>query len=78
MPWYLFLWDAGTEEHLAEHGVTPDEFEDVVCNPDSTGESHSTGRSIAFGCTSTGKDIICVYEMVDADTVLPITAYEVD
>jgi hypothetical protein len=26
MPWYLFLWDTATEEHLAEHEITPDEL----------------------------------------------------
>ena len=77
MPWYLFLWDPETEDHLAEHGVTPDEFEEVVCDPDSTGESHSTGRPIAFGYTSTGKYLACLYEQVDPGTILPVTAYEV-
>ena len=54
MPWYLFQWDPETEEHLAEHGVTSEEFEEVVCNPDAVGESRSTGRPIAFGYTCTG------------------------
>ena len=77
MPWYLFQWDSETEGHLAEHGVTPEEFEEVVCNPDAVGESRSTGRPIAFGYTSTGRYIACVYEMLDPDTVLPVTAYQV-
>jgi uncharacterized DUF497 family protein len=77
MPWYLFLWDPETEAHLAEHGVTPDEFEEVVCNPDSIGESRSTGRPIAFGYTGGGKYLACVYELVEGDTILPVTAYEV-
>lgn len=78
MPWYLFLWDAETEEHLAQHGVAPAEFEEVVCNPDSIGESRSTGRPIAFGYTSGGKYLACVYELADQDTVLPLTAYEIE
>jgi hypothetical protein len=78
MPWYLFLWDPETEAHLAQHGVTPDEFEEVVCNPDSIGESRSTGRPIAFGYTSTGKYLACVYELADPDTVVPFTAYELE
>jgi uncharacterized DUF497 family protein len=78
MPWYLFLWDPETEVHLAEHGITSQEFEEVVCNPDAVGESRATGRPIAFGYTSTGKYIACLYELVDADTVLPVTAYEID
>ena len=74
----MFLWDPETEEHLAQHGVTPEEFEEIVCNPDSVGESRSTGRPIAFGATSTGKYLACVYELVDQDTILPVTAYEVE
>ncbi len=77
MPWYLFLWDPEIVEHLLEHGVSQDEFEEVVCNPDSVGESRSTGRPLAFGPTSTGKYLACVYELVNADTILPVTAYEV-
>ena len=74
MPWYLFLWDPETEDHLAQHAVTPDEFEAVVCNPDSVGESRSTGRPIAFGYTSTGKYLACVYELADADTGAPVSS----
>jgi hypothetical protein len=55
MPFYLFVWDDDNEEHLAEHGVTPEEFAEVVCNPDRTEKSQSSGRPMAFGPTSTGK-----------------------
>lgn len=78
MPWYLFLWDPETEEHVAQHGITRDEFEEVVCNPDSVGESRSSGRPIAFGYTSSGRYLACLYDMADADTVLPVTAYELE
>ena len=77
MPWHLFLWDPETEEHLGEQGVTPEEFEEVVSNPDAVGESKSTGRPIAFGYRSTGKYLACVNGLVDPDTVLAVTAYEV-
>jgi uncharacterized DUF497 family protein len=76
MPWYVFVWDGENEEHLAEHGVTPEEFAEVVCNPDHVETSQSSGRPIAFGPTSTGKYLACVYEQFDETTVYPITAYE--
>ena len=76
MPFYLFLWSPEIEAHLEEHGVTPDEFEEVVCNPDRTETSRQSGRPIAFGETSTGKYLCCVYEFLDDTTVLPVTAYE--
>ncbi len=63
---------------MAEHGVTPDEFEEVVCDPDEVDQSRSSERSIAFGEASTGKYLACVYELIDEATVLPVTAYEVE
>jgi uncharacterized DUF497 family protein len=77
MPFYLFIWNDRIEDHLASHGVTPDEFEEVVCDPDELDRSRSSGRAIAFGETSTGKYLACVYELLDDTTVLPVTAYEV-
>ncbi len=77
MPYYFFIWDDDNERHIGEHGVTMDEFEEVVSDPDSAGESRATGRPIAFGYTSTGKYLACVYDVDDESTVYPITAYEV-
>jgi len=39
--------------------------------------SQSSGRSVAFGDTSAGWHLMVVYEAIDADTVYPVTAYEV-
>ena len=77
MPYYLFLWNDVIVEHLSEHGVSQDEFEAVVCDPESVDTSRSSGRQIAFGEID-GRFLACVYEMIDDSTVLPITAYEVD
>jgi uncharacterized DUF497 family protein len=78
VPVYLFIWNDQIEEHLAEHGVSLDEFEEVVCDPDEVDKSRSSGREIAFGETSSGKYLACVYEFLDETTVLPVTAYEVE
>jgi uncharacterized DUF497 family protein len=32
MPYYFFIWDEDNERHIREHGVTMDEFEEVVCD----------------------------------------------
>jgi uncharacterized DUF497 family protein len=77
MPFYFFLWNETNEEHLGEHGVTSDEFEAVVCDPESEDHSRSSARIVAFGEIH-GKFLACVYEMLDDDTVLPVTAYEVE
>ena len=76
MPYFLFVWNDEIEEHLAEQGVSPDEFEAVVCNPDSVDKSRTSGREIAFGEVD-GRFLACVCEMLDRSTVLPVTAYEV-
>jgi site-specific DNA recombinase len=69
MPFFLFQWDGENEAHLAEHGVTRDEFAEVVCDPDHVETSRTSGRPIAFGYTSTGKYLACVYELLDETTV---------
>lgn len=76
MPFYLFVWNDENEEHLAEHGVSIEEFVEVVCNPDRIETSRSSGRPIAFGYTSTGKYLACVYEELDDVTLFAITAFE--
>ena len=78
MPWYEFIWDDENGDHLAQNGVAADEFVEIVCNPGKVETSRSTGRPIAFGRTTSGKYIACVYEMIGEFTVYPITACELD
>jgi uncharacterized DUF497 family protein len=82
MKFSSILWDRdddpnGNVKHIAKHGLTKDEVEDVFQNPTGTDTSRSSGRPVIFGDTCTGRHLIVVYEEVDADTVYPITAYEV-
>lgn len=57
------IWDLeddpeGNVQHLAEHGITVEEAEEVLHDPRSrTGRSRRTGRPQVFGSTSTGKFI---------------------
>lgn len=76
MPFYLYLWDGENDRHIAGHGITQEEFEEVVGSPDEITESRSSGRPAALGQTATGRYLICIYEMIDDVTVYPITAYE--
>lgn len=77
MPYYRFLWNDENIDHLAQHGITPAEFESVVENPEDQDVSWSTGLPVAFGYTDDGRYIIAVYELLDDWTVNPVTAYEV-
>ncbi|GIX00461.1 MAG: hypothetical protein KatS3mg111_3793 [Pirellulaceae bacterium] len=78
MPNVFFVWNDELIEYIGQHGVTPDEFEEVVLDAIYVDESRSSGRPIVFGPTSTGKFLACVFEYLDDDTVIPVTAYEVD
>jgi hypothetical protein len=76
MPYYFFLWTPEIESHLAEHGISPHEFEEVVGNPDFCGISRSSGNPLAIGTTEEGRRLCCIFRLIDADSVEPITAYE--
>ena len=78
MPTYFFVWTDETVDHVAQHGVSPDEFEHIVQDPESNGISKSTGRPFAVGVLEDGREILCVYEFIDDCTIEPITAYELD
>lgn len=82
MPVKAIIWDAdddpnGNVRHCAAHGITKDEVEEVLRNPADVDVSRSTGRPVVFGDTGTGRHVIVVFEWKNADTVYPITAYDV-
>ncbi len=78
MAYFEFIWNDALTEHIAEHDVSPEEFQDIVCNPVSTAKSDSSGLPVAFGYAQDGRYIIAIYELLDEITVLPVTAYEVN
>lgn len=78
MPYYFFAWTPEIVDHLAEHDVTPDEFEEVVSDPDDEDASRSTGNPIAFGSTLEGRYLCCVFKRLGDDMIEPVTAYEVE
>jgi uncharacterized DUF497 family protein len=82
MKFLQVIWDDddqldGNVQHIAEHGLTIEDVEYVLENPTREGISSSTGRPCCFGYTPGGDFIIAVYEQVNAETICPITAYEV-
>jgi len=76
MPYFDFKWTDEIIEHLDEHGISPEDFEDVVSDPDEIGESRMTGRPCCWGETSGGRFLFCVFEKTDEFTVVPVTAFE--
>ena len=77
MPFYFFTWTPDIVDHLAEHDVTPEEFEEIVSRPEDEGRSRSSGNLVAFGSTSTGRYLCCVFKRLDDETIEPVTAYDV-
>jgi len=77
------LWDladdpSGNVVHVAEHGVTQEEVEEVLSNPDCLDRSRTTGRRIAIAETSAGRALLVVFDEIDDTTVYPVTAYEIE
>jgi hypothetical protein len=77
------IWDdepGGNVEHLAEHGITPEEADEVLLNPCiPIVTSRSSGKPCKFGYTSTGKHILVVWNEVNKVPLMiyPVSAYEV-
>ncbi|HYT93446.1 MAG TPA: hypothetical protein VEL76_32310 [Gemmataceae bacterium] len=82
----LIDWDDPDDEgsntaHIAEHGLTPAEVESALFDENTTFDvSHSSGRPIAFGKTTTDRVVAIVFEVLnltDPLIIRPITAYDV-
>jgi len=75
---FQIIWDEeddllGNVQHIAEHGLTVDEVEAVLNDPQSEDFSQSSNRPCCFGYTPGGEYIIVIYEEVD-NAAYPITA----
>lgn len=77
MPFYFYVWTPEIIDHLKQHGVSPAEFEEIVGDPAYEEISRSTGNPLAFGITSGGRCLCCVFKRLDEDTIEPVTAYDV-
>ena len=78
MPYYEFQWTDELIEHLAEHDVTPADFETIVSDPEEVGTSRSSGADCCWGETVQGRYLFCVYDLAaDGITVIPRSAFEV-
>jgi len=81
MPYFDIIWNpepGGNIEHIAEHDLTLKDIEDVLFDSVGHDRSRFSGLPIVFGFTSDGRYIMVVYEQIDACTVYPVTAYEVE
>jgi hypothetical protein len=80
------IWDDpddpdGNTAHVAEHGLTPDEVDEVLLDPGlPQGTSRSSGRPYKAGWTSTGRHIFVTWDVEcdDPPVIRPVTAYDID
>jgi uncharacterized DUF497 family protein len=78
------VWDLeddpeGNVQHIAEHGFTMEDVEDVLSDPNSsTTVSNSSDRSVTFGETREGLYLAVVWETALKNPLMirPVTAYE--
>jgi len=77
MPYFEFIWTDEIIEHLTEHGVSKEDFEEAVSNPSRVSVSRSSGRPCCWGHAVDGRRLFCVYEFLDDMTIIAVTAYEV-
>ena len=77
------LWDLdddpdGNAQHIAEHGLTIEEVEEVLQAATEALASNSSGRPLVFGTTTSGKYIAVVFDVIEEDplAIYPVTAYE--
>lgn len=79
MEFISIIWDdgpGGNVEHIAEHGLTPEDVEDILNAPIERTVSRSSGRPLYKGFTSDGRYLHVIFQQVDRDTIRPITAWE--
>jgi uncharacterized DUF497 family protein len=78
------LWDRdddpkGNVQHIAtKHALTKEDVEDVFDHPTGADTSRSwPHRPVVFGETRRGRHIMVAYDVIDASTVRPVTAFDV-
>ena len=77
MPWFDFFWYGENLKHVGEHGVSREEFEEVVIAATETAiETSDSGSDMVRGETAAGRFLVCIFDQVDDVTIIPVTAYE--
>jgi uncharacterized protein len=57
-----FVWDAENILHIARHGVTPQETEDVLLDERTIHAPSHSSRLSAYGLTTAGRPLRVIYD----------------
>ena len=77
MPISEFLWPEDRIEHIAEHGVTPEDFEEVCFGQSLVLRTRATGKNPVYyvlGETESGRHVFCVVIEFPGGRGYPVTA----
>ena len=73
-----FKWDEDTIDHIANHGVRPDEVEEVAFEDYPYIRKGKRGRRYLYGKTLGGRYLFIVYVFADMGIAQVITARDMD
>jgi hypothetical protein len=76
MAFRICIWTDENEAHLADHDVSPEEFEEALRDPLEQTWSSSSGDPAVVGEVR-GRWLFCVYRETDDIYVEPVTAFEI-
>lgn len=72
-----FIWDAENIGHIARHGVSPREAEEVVTADDTLIVPARGRRYSAYGATAIGRPIRVIYAPIGEADLRVVTAYPI-
>lgn len=73
------LWDDWNEDHIARHGIRPDEVEQAVFDPGSLflrTRREGVRRYLVLGLTEAGRYLFVVLDPMNGNRAYPVTARE--
>lgn len=71
---HAFDWDEKNENHIANHGVTIFEVEEVILFRKPFYQKSREGKYIAYGVTEEGRYLFIVFVIKDTGRIKVITA----
>ena len=77
--WYFFVWDEENEAHLAEHGIEPEEAEQVFFNPyviTPNKKKHGPKKYRIDGHTDSGRRLRLIFEDVGENIARIFTGWD--
>lgn len=75
-----FEWDENNVEHLAHHGITPQEVQELYDGRivHRRGGTRRPGRVRILGRTASGRYLALVIEPKEGDLIRPFTGWEME